>query len=165
MLCFSCVSYYGDATFQLYSMHDKKKEIISVTGTCITTVYGSCTHGEVRLVNGATNQGRVEVCVGQTWGTVCDHGFYSSDARVVCQQLGYDVVQYGTCKLLSFIMMNQNSLLNLQIHTDTMLIMDKVVDPFGWMIWLVLVMNKGCNWIVLVDPSVVIIVDMVMMLE
>ena len=42
-----------------------KKEIISVTG--ITTVYGSCTHGEVRLVNGVTtNQGRVEVCVYRT---------------------------------------------------------------------------------------------------
>ena len=78
-------------------MHDKK-EIISVTG--ITTAYGSCTHGAVRLVNSVTtNQGRVEVCVGQTWGTVCDHWFYSSDARVVCRQLGYDVDQPGTCKL------------------------------------------------------------------
>ena len=84
----------------------KKKIIIYVTG--ITTAYGSCTHGEVRLVNGATtNQGRVEVCVGQTWGTVCDHGFYSSGARVVCRQLGYDVDKPGTCKLLSSIMMNQ----------------------------------------------------------
>ena len=133
--------------------------------TGITTAYGSCTHGEVRLVNAGanTNRGRVEVCVGQTWGTVCDHGFYSSDARVVCRQLGYDVVQYGTCKLYSVII-NQNSLLNLQIHTDTMLIMDKVVDPFGWMICCVLVMNQCC-WIVLLDPSVVIIVDTVMMLE
>ena len=70
--------------------------------TGITAAYGSCTHGSVRLVNGTTtNQGRVEVCVGQTWGTVCDHWFYSSDSRVVCRQLGYDVVQYGTCKLLS----------------------------------------------------------------
>ena len=31
---------------------------------------------------------------------MCDHGFYSSDARVACRQLGYDVDQYGTCKLL-----------------------------------------------------------------
>ena len=78
-------------------MHDKL-EIIYVTG--ITTACGSCTHGAVRLVNGATtNQGRVEVCVGQTWGTVCDHwSFYNRDARVVCRQLGYNVDKPGTCK-------------------------------------------------------------------
>ena len=63
-------------------------------------MHGSCTHGAVRLVGGTTtNQGRVEVCVGQTWGTVCDDGFYYSDARVVCRQLGYDVDKPGTCKL------------------------------------------------------------------
>ena len=62
-------------------------------------MHGSCTHGAVRLVNGPSiNQGRVEVCVGQTWGTVCQHGFYSSDARVVCRQLGYNVDKFGTCK-------------------------------------------------------------------
>ena len=68
--------------------------------------------------------------------------------------------------LVSYVIYNDEpkSLLNLQIHPDTMLIMDKVVDPFGWMICCVLVLNKGC-WIVLLDPLVVIIVDMVMMLE
>ena len=65
----------------------------------ISAVCG-CTHGAVRLVNGgATNQGRVEVCVGQTWGTVCDYRFYNSDSKVVCRQLGYDVDQPGTCEL------------------------------------------------------------------
>ena len=62
-------------------------------------MYG-CTHGDVQLVGGSTtNQGRVEVCVGQTWGTVCDDSFYSNDARVVCRQLGYDVDQPGMCEL------------------------------------------------------------------
>ena len=72
--------------------------ILFVKPGIISAVYG-CTHGAVRLVNGgATNRGRLEVCVGQTWGTVCDNGFYRNDARVVCRQLGYDVERPGTCE-------------------------------------------------------------------
>ena len=49
-----------------------------------------CTTGVVRLA-GSSNayEGRVEICVNSTWGTVCDDKFGSSEARVVCRQLGY----------------------------------------------------------------------------
>ena len=49
-----------------------------------------CTTGVVRLVGGSyRNQGRVEICIYNTWGTICDNLFDNSDARIVCRQLGY----------------------------------------------------------------------------
>lgn len=51
---------------------------------------GNCSHGEVRLVGGSNNTlGRVEVCINNAWGTVCNSRFGTVDARVICQQLGF----------------------------------------------------------------------------
>lgn len=34
-------------------------------------------------------EGRLEICVGELWGTVCNDGFDINAAQVVCRQLGF----------------------------------------------------------------------------
>ena len=51
-----------------------------------------CEEGAVRLVDGAIDQeGRVEVCFNNIWGSICTEGFDLTDASVVCKELGLGV--------------------------------------------------------------------------
>ena len=50
----------------------------------------TCHDGAVRLRGGThPNEGRIEVCYDELWGTVCNDFWSNVDARVVCRQLGY----------------------------------------------------------------------------
>ena len=50
-----------------------------------------CLYGQLRLVNGSgPNVGRLEICIDNNWGTVCDDLWTkANNAQVVCRQLGY----------------------------------------------------------------------------
>ena len=56
----------------------------------LDTLQASCVDGDIQLVNGSSPlEGRLEICMNNAWGTVCNNSFSSSDAEVVCTLLGY----------------------------------------------------------------------------
>jgi len=61
----------------------------------LNTANAKCTTGDIRLADGLIpNAGRVEICINNVWGTVCDYQWQMSSASVVCKQLGFQ--PYGT---------------------------------------------------------------------
>ena len=50
----------------------------------------ACNDWDLRLVNGTTPQeGRVEVCFNNTYGSICHDQWNDNDATVVCRDLGF----------------------------------------------------------------------------
>ena len=47
-----------------------------------------CNDGETKLNNAQSRYGQVEVCVNQTWMTICAQFWTAKNSRVVCRQLG-----------------------------------------------------------------------------
>ena len=53
-----------------------------------------CTDGDLRFSgpNSDRYSGRLEVCVGETWGSVCDEQWDFVDAQVACKQSDIDFI-------------------------------------------------------------------------
>ena len=56
----------------------------------------NCEDGDIRVVNGKSEmEGRVEICSGGRWGTVCDSQWTNNHTAVVCRYLGFSDVIGG----------------------------------------------------------------------
>ncbi|XP_046609560.1 protein bark beetle isoform X2 [Neodiprion virginianus] len=74
-------------------MFTLKEEIVyepeNETSTDMAMLEDGETNAPVRLLGGRTNlEGRLQVRIGERWGTVCNYGWTIRDAALVCHQLG-----------------------------------------------------------------------------
>lgn len=64
---------------------------------------GNCEHGQLRLMEGnddeqeQTRAGRLEICINNAWGSVCQDLFNLPDAMVACNHLNGFHHDEGLC--------------------------------------------------------------------
>ena len=110
------------------------------------TAIGDCTAGEVRLAGGQNDaEGRVEICVGGIWGSVCDDGWDNGDAAIVCQQLGFQGNSMCDSSLHALLYMYHRFCFSLNwkmsqpIPTPTL---ERGRDPITSLVWDVMEMRR-----------------------
>jgi len=100
-----------------------------------------CATGKLRLVGGnIENEGRVEICVNNQWGTVCDDLWGSAEARVVCLQLGYSA--HSQYQYISYTQVHMLNCLLYIIPTDAVAFTDA---HFGVGVGPIFLSNVECS--------------------
>ena len=56
---------------------------------CLDFIPVQCEEGELHVVGGTANSGRVEVCILEQWHSPCKREWTAENTRVVCRQLGF----------------------------------------------------------------------------
>ncbi len=58
----------------------------------LDTPFDSCSTGDVRIVpdyynSGTSQDGRLELCINNAWGTICDSRFDNKEAAIACSSV------------------------------------------------------------------------------
>ena len=94
----------------------------------------ACQEGAVRLVNGTFEQeGRVEVCIGGIWGSMCFSTWSNPSANrfVVCNQLGHRNLSKSKFKANCHLLLNLQILIYSRPHTlcpSLVLVVDQYLE-------------------------------------